>query len=155
MLSIEECERELVECIFADEELGPSIDALLNRLLSEVAGYGSRSTDGVIFEFSRVTVGQAMASGVVFMIEDQSVEPLRVEITCDIATRRVSAGSIRYGDRERPRTQSSGEIRKLRHAIIADPEIAFAWRESFHRGQYGWQHEAAEAAATVDERRDF
>ena len=49
---IEDCERMLAESILADKDLGPSVDQLLNRLLSDVPGYCTRSTDGVIFEYS-------------------------------------------------------------------------------------------------------
>lgn len=42
MLSIEDCEHKLVESILGDKELGPSVDALLGRLLSELPGYSAR-----------------------------------------------------------------------------------------------------------------
>ena len=77
------------------------------------------------------------------MINDQTVEPLRVEITCDTSTGRVSAGSIHFGDRTRAVAYGSREVLKLRHAIIADPDVEFSWKESFQRGQDGWRRGAA------------
>jgi len=142
MLTIEDCERVLVESILADKELGPSVEDLLARLLSGVSGYHSRSTDGVILEYSRVAAGQMVASGVVYMIDDQSVEPVRVELTLDASGAKVSAGSVFFGDKARTATGSS-DARKLRNAIVANPLVEFSWKEGFHRGSGGWQRRAA------------
>ena len=142
MLTIEDCERGLVESIHAKKELDTSVEDLLARLLSEVSGYHSRSTDGVILEYSRVAAGQMVASGVVFMIDDQTVEPVRVELTLDASGVNVSAGSVFFGDKART-ASGAGDVRKLRNAIVANPLVEFSWRESFHRGSDGWQRRAA------------
>jgi hypothetical protein len=142
MLTIEDCERVLVESILADKELGPSIEDLLARLLSGVSGYHSRSTDGVILDYSRVAAGRMVASGVVFMIDDQTVEPVRVELTLDASGANVSAGSVFFGDKART-ASGSRDVRRLRNAIVANPLVEFSWKEGFHRASDGWQRSAA------------
>jgi hypothetical protein len=143
MLTTENCERVLVESILADSDLAASVDHLLSHLLSELSGYQGRPTDGVSFEYSRVTGGQAAASGVVVMIENQTVEPLRVEFTLDLSSLNVSTGSVCFGDKTRNVAYGSREDRKLRHAIIANPDVEFSWKECFYRGGDGWRRGAA------------
>jgi hypothetical protein len=92
MLTIEECERVLVESIRADKELGPFVD----------------------------DADQMVASGVVFMIDDQMVEPLRVELVLDASSVKVLGGSVFFGDKTRT-AHGSRAVRKLRNAIIANP----------------------------------
>jgi hypothetical protein len=55
MLTIEDCERVLVESLLADKELGPSVDNLLGRLLFDVSGYQAHATD-VSFSSTRVSL---------------------------------------------------------------------------------------------------
>jgi hypothetical protein len=142
MRTIEECERVLVESIRADKELGPFVDDLLDGLLSGVSGYHARSTDGVILEYSPVAAGQMVASGLVFMIDDQMVEPLRVELVLDASSAKVLAGSVFFGDKTRT-AYGSRDVRKLRNAIIANPLAELSWKECFHRSSDGWQRRAA------------
>jgi hypothetical protein len=138
----EDCERMLVESIVADAQPDQSVDALLGHLLSKVPGYSARSTDGVILEHSRVGQGRALASGIVVMI-DQTIEPLRVELTLDICGAKVSAGSLYFGDTNRTVRYGSSEDRKLRNAMIVDPAAEFSWKECFHRDSAGWHRRAA------------
>jgi hypothetical protein len=140
MLTIDDCERVLAQTIRADSGLEIPVEDLLVHLLSDLSGYQSRATDGVVFEHSRVIGSRAVASGVVFMIDDQTIEPLRVEFTLDASSARVSAGSVYFGDRV---AHGSWDSRKLRNAIIADPEVEFSWRECFRRDQNGWHRGAA------------
>jgi len=143
MLTTENCERVLVESILAATDLEASVDALLSHLLSDLSGYHARSTDGVSFEHSRVVAGQAAASGVVIMIDDQTVEPLRVEFTLDTSRTKLSTGSVCFGDKTRNVSYGSREDRRLRRAIIANPDVEFSWKESFYRGGDGWHRRAA------------
>ena len=154
MLTIEDCERMLVESILADKELGPSVEELLARLLSGVPGEHSRSTDGVILEYSRVAAGQMVASGVVFMIDDQTVEPLRLELTLDASGAKVAAGSVFFGDKARATASGTRDARKLRNAIVANPLVEFSWKEAFHRGSDGWQRSAARSGVECNESLD-
>lgn len=143
MLTTEDCERALVESILGNVELDASVDALLARLLANIHGYSARATDGVIFEHSRINGRQAMASGVVVMIEDQTVEPVRVEFTLDAAGTTLSTASVHFGDTTRTVGFGSKEDRMLRHAIIVNPAADFPWKERFHRNRTGWHHAVA------------
>lgn len=143
MLTTENCERVLVESILANRDLEAPVEDLLNHLLSELSGYQGRPTDGVILEYSRVAGGQAAASGVVVMIGDQMVEPLHVAFILDTSALTVSTGSVCFGDRTRTVAYGSREDRKLRHAIIANPEVEFSWKECFYRDRDGWRRGAA------------
>ncbi len=142
MLTIDDCERVLVESILADKEIAPSVEDLLARLLSGVSGYHARSTDGLILEYSRIAAGQMVVSGVVFVIDNQTVEPLRMELTLDVSSAKVLAGSVFFGDKTRTASESR-DVRKRRNAIVANPLVEFSWKECFHRGSDGWQRGAA------------
>ena len=129
----------LDQSIVTDAGLDHSVDALLSHLLSNVPGYSVRSTDGVIFEHSRIADGRAVASGVAVMI-DQTVEPLRVEFTLVPSGARLLAGSVHFGDKTRTIGYGSREDRKLRKAMLVDPTAEFLWKERFHRDADGWHH---------------
>ena len=138
MLTIGECERVLVDSIRADKELSPSVEDLLAGLLSGVAGYHARSTDGVILEYSRVAAGQMVTSGVVFMVGDQTVEPVRVELVLDASSAKVLEGAVFFGDKTRT-AHGSWDVRELRDTMVANPLAEFSWKECFHRHSDGWQ----------------
>jgi hypothetical protein len=84
-----------------------------------------------------------VATGVVIMIDDQTVEPLHVEFILDVSSAKVLAGSVQFGDKTRTVAHGSMEDRKLRNAIIANPVVEFSWKECFHRGSDGWHRGAA------------
>jgi hypothetical protein len=143
MVRAENYERLLVESITSDRGLAAAVNDLLGHLLSELSEYQRRSTDGVSLEYSAVAGGRAVASGVVVMIEDQTAEPLRAEFTLDTRSARLSTALVCFGDKTRNAVYGSAEDRKLRHAIIANPNVEFSWKECFHRDVHGWHHGTA------------
>jgi hypothetical protein len=124
-----------------EQDFGPAVDAFLGHLLFTFCGYGFRSTDGVIIEHFRLQTGRAVASGVVVMLRDQTIEPVRVELAVDEPRTMLLAGSLSFGDKTRIVACGSTEDRELRHLIIADPEVQFAWKERLHRGSDGWRRD--------------
>jgi hypothetical protein len=141
MLKTAEIEQMLVEGIRSETCLGRPVDYLLRRLLSGLSSYAGPSTDGVIFEYTRTTGREVMASGVVVMI-DGTVEPLRIELTLGESETTLSSGRICFGDSTRTVSYGSREDRKLRNAMLAYPNADYPWKESFHRAGDGWHHEA-------------
>jgi hypothetical protein len=112
-----DCERALVESILGHVGLDASVDTLLFHLLATVHGYSARATDGVLLQHSRISDWQAVASGVVVMI-DQTVEPVRMEFRLDPPGVTLSTASVHFGDRTRTVHFGSREDRKLRKAIV-------------------------------------
>jgi hypothetical protein len=141
MPGIDDFEGRVVEG-FADEaRLGPSIDALLSHLLSGLPGYSRRPTDGVLLERSRIDGRQAFGAGLVVMM-DQSVEPVRATFTLDDSGTSLRSARIDFGDAATTIGYGSREHRKLSHAILIEPSADRAWKQSFHRDEAGWHHEA-------------
>lgn len=138
MTTAEDVERMLVESVAANLDLAGAVDALVSRLLSSVPGHPGRPTDGVILEHSRVSGREVAASGVVVMI-DQTVEPLRVELTLDASGGGLASGRVCFGDRARTVEYGSREHGRLRNEILAGPAAGYAWKECFRRDAGGWR----------------
>src|SRR5688572_6122508 len=132
MLRTEDLERMVVDSFADDAKLGQSLDALLGHLLSGVAGYSGRPTDGVLLEHSRIDGSQAFASGVVIMIE-QNVEPVRATFTLDETGKTLASALVHFGDATAKVSYGSREHRKLRDAALLAPAADHPWKESFHR----------------------
>jgi hypothetical protein len=139
MLRTEDFERMVVETFADDAKLGQSIDALLGHLLSGVAGYSGRPTDGVLLEHSRIDGRQVFASGVVVMIE-QTVEPVRATFTLDETGKTLASAQVHFGDATTKVSYGSREHWNLRDAALLEPAADHPWKESFHRDDGGWHH---------------
>jgi len=140
----------VVDSFADDAKLGRSIDALLGHLLSGVPGYSGRPTDGVLLEHSRIDGRQALASGVVVMIE-QVVEPVRATFTLDETGRTLVSAQVHFGDATTKVSYGSREHRKLRDGIVVEPAADRPWKESFHRDGGGWHHEAGQRGNAADD----
>jgi hypothetical protein len=141
MLNTAEIELMLIEGVLEHARLGTAVELLLDRLLSDLSGYAGRPTDGVIFEHTRMTGRQAIASGVVVML-DGTVEPVRVELVVSEAGDVLSSGNICFGDATRTVRYGSRAARRLRDAMCACPTADYAWKETFYRADDGWHRDA-------------
>lgn len=141
MTTAEDVERTLVGSIGAGSRFESSVDALVSHLLASVAGYPGRATDGVVFEHSRVSGREVAASGVVVMI-DQTVEPLRVELTLDASGGGLSSGRVCFGDATRTVGYGSREHGRLRNEILAEPDTRYSWKDCFRRDPGGWRRDS-------------
>jgi hypothetical protein len=136
-------ERMLLESLGDHARFANAVDALVGHLLSGVPGYSTRPTDGVLLEHPRISKREATASGVVILIEQQTVEPLRVNLSVTDSGA-LHRGWVYFGDAARDVVRyGTREHRKLSMEIIANPDRNYAWKESFWRDGDGWHRLAS------------
>ncbi len=135
-MPIASAESAMIRCIVhGSPTLDEAVDALLCELLAGV-GPSRRATDGLTLWFERLGHDRAEGAGVVFLIDDQSTEPVRFEFVLDSERARCKSGRVWFGDRGSPLERD-----KLAKRILADPNVEFDWRERFRRDTNGWQRE--------------
>ena len=128
----------LLESLADETRFADAVDVLVGHLLSGVPGYSARPTDGVLLEHFRISGREGVASGVVILIEQQTVEPLRVKFVLNDSGA-LDEGWVHFGDTARDIVQyGTSEHRKLSKEIIADSDRNYSWRETFWRDGEGW-----------------
>lgn len=135
-------ERNLIECIRQGSvDFPDALDAFVGQLLTEV-GYAPRPTDGVILSRQVVESGRARGVGVVVMVEDQRVEPLRFDFAIDTSGRSIQSGVVCFGDSESIGPRYSGpEHHRMVRLMLASEDVELSWIERFVRDPGGWRRE--------------
>jgi len=131
-------ERMLLESLGDEGRFFAAVDVLVGHLLSGVPGYSARPTDGVLLEHFRLSGRGGVATGVVILIEGQTVEPLRVKFVVNDSGA-LDQGWVHFGDTARDIVRyGTREHRKLSNEIIAYPDRNYSWKETFCRDDEGW-----------------
>ncbi|MCB9882573.1 MAG: hypothetical protein H6834_12355 [Planctomycetes bacterium] len=122
-----------------------AVDTLVSQLLCEAGNLG-RSTDGVLFTWETIEEGRASGTGLVVLIERQTVQPLRVEFVLDATGSELASGFVHFGNADLPDVPyGSPPHHKMVRQILANPLVEFPWIERFHRDMEGW-HRALPAS---------
>ena len=143
---VKDIEHALVTSVVPHAQFAAAIDMLLAYLLSETPGVAHRVTDGVLVEHIETNERQIVATGIAILIE-QTVEPLRIELTLDSSRTVVDAGAFYLGDKSgSPIGYGSPAHNRLSRKILANPDSEFAWRYSWHRTNIGWARDVDKPA---------
>jgi len=132
-------EQELLDSVVRKSpDFAEALDAFVGQQLAEV-GYSARPTDGVLLSWQELQDDGAFAFGVVVMIDDQVVEPLRVQLGLNPARTGFASGLVQFGRRSTGASayDSDGHHRMARQ-ILGNRSLEFPWREQFHRSSGGW-----------------
>lgn len=113
-----------------NEKFYSAIEAALNDLLLKTGQYnGTRSVDGLIFEYVNFAE-KFNAIGIAVMIEDQSVEPIK--INTEFENYDLAKLDIYFGIKKSPKIYyGSKEHNKIKKQIIADLNAEFDWKHHF------------------------
>ncbi len=116
-----------------------SLEALLAALLDAAAGRGPRATDGLVLLREQLTDTSYFAVGRVYLIEDQTAEPVCIDLAFDARVERIASGSVRFGCSAQGHQSRKGE--KLENRLLAYPRETAAdldWMYVFERSANGW-----------------
>src|SRR5262245_32968973 len=78
-----------------DRERADALEALLSDLLV-LAGLSPRASDGLVILREDVTVRSYWAVGTLYLIEDQSAHPVRIELVLG-GDHAIASGSVKIG----------------------------------------------------------
>jgi hypothetical protein len=124
----------------SSEQRAATLERLLDQLLTSMAGLSPRATDGLILVREEVSSGAFFAVGKVFMIADQTPEPVSFAFTFAGASL-VSTGLVNFGlaDGQLPRGINSRA--RLESALMAYPHEAaqeVPWAYKFQAKGSSW-----------------
>lgn len=114
-------------------ERGEAVEALVGALLTALAGWPARATDGFVPLREEASESGYFAAGKMFLIEDQRSVPAVVELRFD-AEGRVVAGAVKV--EVEPAGRGRVEARLFAHPH--EMAEALPWVHRFERGAGGW-----------------
>ena len=113
-----------------------AVDSLLGALLASTAEFSHRSTDGFIPLREEVSASGYRAVGKVYMIKDQSAQPVAIELSFAPDAESVASGTVRLG------VKGKALDHKLENGLLAFPRETAArldWAYLFRRCAAGWE----------------
>jgi hypothetical protein len=116
------------------------LEALVAALLASAAGFGPRATDGLVLLRDELTDVRYFAVGRVHLIDDQSRQPICIELIFAPGREAIASGTVRFG-----RTAMTGaepRTDKLEKALMAYPRetvAALNWAYVFERSSSRWR----------------
>jgi hypothetical protein len=139
-VTLDAIERTAVQAVLARApDYGETLEALVAALIASSRGYTHRATDGLVILREELSETSYFAVGMVHLIEDQSRQPVAIELLFARGRDRLLSGAVRFGHAvtgERALRED-----KLENALIAYPRDAAAgltWAFVFERSSNGW-----------------
>jgi hypothetical protein len=124
-------------------EHADALEALVAALRAAAAGVVGRATDGlVVLREERPETGY-FAVGMVYLIGDQSREPVCFDLIFTRDGKAIASGTVRFGRAEVDSPRSRED--RLVNALTATPRETVRelhWRCIFERSSRGWRHVA-------------
>jgi hypothetical protein len=116
-----------------------TLEALVAALLKGAAGFAPRATDGLLVLREERSETGYFAVGMVSLIEDQSREPVCVDLIFTPGGQAIASGTVRFGRAVGGNSRLTED--RLANALTAYPrETAqdLDWRFVFERSSRGW-----------------
>ena len=131
-----------------------ALETFLGSLLSACLGWRPRATDGMSILREELDAVAYFAVGTLHLIDDQSRQPVMIELSWSVGSSLVETGVVRVG-MAADANADYGKHDKLESALLAYPrEMAreLSWRHSLHWANIGWESRVGRSALLMGRR---